>query len=105
MFGSNFDANFGIPAFPFDGMDPQGGMLGTNVQPPAGQPAPAAPPAAAAPPSGPTPAAPPAPGAPSPLGGGVLAPGGAQQQPAPTDSAQGQAPAAGIGSPFGKAGV
>lgn len=33
MFGSNFDANFGIPAFPFQSADPQGGLFGTNIDP------------------------------------------------------------------------
>jgi hypothetical protein len=33
MFGSNFGANFGLPDFPLQGMDPQGGYLGVNVEP------------------------------------------------------------------------
>ncbi len=117
MFGSNFDTNFGLPAFPFQGQDPQGGMLGTNV--PTGDPTapgsdsllpggPTAPqPAAGAAPAVGLPAAPPQPalGAPSPLGGGVLSPGAGAPQPSlgnPTDQT---APAAGVGSPFGKVGV
>jgi hypothetical protein len=63
MFGSNFFGNFGIPemqAFPYQGADPQGGMLASNAptsvqnpmsqnaapsgsQPIAGQPSPAGP--------------------------------------------------------------
>src|ERR1700733_381246 len=36
MFGSNFDANFGIPQFPFQGTDPQGGLFGANFSGDAG---------------------------------------------------------------------
>ena len=106
MFGSNFDANFGIPAFPLQGMDPQGGMLGTNIPPdPNAGPAPQTAPPPAAPPS---PAGPAALGA-SPLGGGPLAPsvGGAPANPpgatgGPPETPAAAPPAAGIGSPFGK---
>ena len=107
MFGSNFDANFGIPTFP-QGIDAQGGYLGPNAPavgqdpmsqnaaPSIGQPtAPAAPTAGG-------PAATPALGQPSPLAGGPLSPGGAQPQTQPTSPEAGVAPAAGIGSPFGK---
>jgi hypothetical protein len=94
MFGSNFFGNFGIPEQP----QPQAGVLGgqfgaapdgsaqQGAQMP-GQPLPAAGLAQAS--------AQPPPGATSPLGGGPLAPGGGLDQP-------GTAPAAGVGSPFGK---
>jgi hypothetical protein len=110
MFGSNFDANFGIPqqTFPFQGSDGQGGLFAPNAAPdsfadPSGAGSPGTPAA--------TPAVPPAaslgvaPVAPhptlSPLGGGPLAPGaGTPNQPAPPDPSQ-PAPAAGIGGQFG----
>ena len=106
MFGSNFNANFGIPDFPMQGMDPQGGMFGANqpvIDPAAGAPSqqPGQPPAAG------LPAAPQQPGIgqPSPMGGGVLSPGAGatpQMPGAPVASTQGTAPAAGLSSPFGK---
>lgn len=103
MFG-NFDQNFGIPAFPYQGQDPQGGFLGTNVAPesdPAAAGAVSLPggptsPQPSAPAAGMSPAPqPPTVGSPSPLAGGPLAP----QATPPTPET---APAAGIGSPFGK---
>lgn len=112
MFGSNFDANFGIPDFPYQGADPQGGYLGTNVPgpqqsqfaaPEGGQlnvGAPAATPDVAPQSS--------AIAAPNPLSAGPLAPGGASPQqhaPAPTGTVVEPPPAAGLGSPFGKPAV
>lgn len=106
MFGSSFDQNFGLPAFPYQGIDPQGGALGVNVEPTA-DPAAAG---SAALPGGPTsstpgsmPAAPTPATLSSPLGAGPLSPTGATPTlGAPSDASQGQAPAAGVGSPFGK---
>lgn len=106
MFGSNFDANFGIPTFP-QGIDAQGGYLGANAPVPGQQPsqnvAPAAPASPIGAPTGGQPAAPAAPalGSPSPLAGGPLSPGGGQPPQAPAPEA-GVAPAAGVGSPFGR---
>lgn len=117
MFGSNFFANFGLPDFPYQGMDPQGGMLGNNIDlgmSPAG---PTAAPGGAAPAGGiaaPQAAAPAAPqgnaaGA-SPLGpSSPLAPtpprmsdpGPAPQQLNDVGGPM-QPPAAGIASPFGR---
>jgi hypothetical protein len=110
MFGSNFDTNFGLPAFPFQGIDPQGGALAPNQSPAADPSLPGSPPAppAAAPslPGGGGPAQPALGGTTSPLGGGILAPGGQNpQQLAQQVPEQNQAPAAGIGSPFQKANV
>lgn len=109
MFGSNFDANFGIPAFPVQGLDPQGGMFGPTAPDPSGAAPmpgiPTAPPAAApgAPPAG---AQPTLGATPSPLGAGPLAPGTAAAPPPAPDQGMGQAPpAAGLGSPFGKPGL
>jgi len=110
MFGSNFDANFGIPAFPVQGMAPQGGLSGAtapdqggNAMPGVPAAPPAAPPAMAGPPAA---GAPPALGAASPLSAGALAPGAAAPPAPAPDQGMGQAPpAAGIGSPFGKPGV
>ena len=107
MFGSNFDANFGLPDFGFQGADPQGGYFGANA--PAEtqalnlggeQAPPRAVPGAPSGGAGKPPIA-----APSPLASGPLALGGGQppQQPAP-DAAP-PPPAAGIGSPFGKPAV
>ena len=104
MFGSNFDANFGIPTFP-QAIDAQGGYLGPNAAPDpmasqnAAVTTPVAPIGA---PTGGLPATPAAPalGSPSPLAGGPLSPGGPQTQPAAPEA--GIAPAAGIGSPFGR---
>ena len=111
MFGQ-FDQNFGIPA-----IDIQGGYFGnTAPAPDSGVAAEPGSGAALTLPGGPTStggapaaglpdAAPPALGAPSPLGGGPLAPGGgATPTPAMPESAP-AAPAAGLGSPFGKVGV
>jgi hypothetical protein len=109
MFGSNFDANFGIPTFP-QGVDAQGGYLGPNA--PIGGQAPMSPNAAPSPGQpasnpgaapAPGPAATPPLGQPSPLAGGPLSPGGGQPQTPPsTPEIGGSAPAAGIGSPFGR---
>jgi hypothetical protein len=113
MFGSNFDANFGIPAFPLQGVDPQGGLFGVNT-PPLSDPAaaqsgsplalpggPASPTSASGAPATAGPSQPSL-GAPSPLGGGVLSPGGGA---APSPAPETAAPAAGVGSPFGRASV
>jgi len=104
MFGSNFFGNFGIPEqqpFPYQGADPQGGMLGPNTPGPGQSAAPGGPAAPAAPIAGQgTPPAPPTLGAPSPLAGSPLAPGGGMTPPQPEQP--GQAPAAGVGSPFGR---
>lgn len=104
MFGSSYDTNFGLPAFPFQGADPQGGYLGVNVSPEADPAAAGAQSLPGGPTSSPTGAAPaaPAPPAASPLAGGPLSPGGAAPLGGVPDTSQGQAPAAGIGSPFGK---
>jgi hypothetical protein len=101
MFGSDFFKQFGIQPFPMQGMDHQGGMFGENTPRPEHefdpfkpeQPAPAA--------GLPQVPQPPAVGAPSPLGGGVLSPGAATPTP-PRMNDPGQAPAAGIDSPFGR---
>jgi hypothetical protein len=107
VFGSNFDEIFGIPAFPFQGADAQGGMLGANIQPPDANPNAGPAPLAGAPPAAPPSAAGPAAlGAANPLGGGPLAsavgtppnPPGINPQPEGSQPP----PAAGIGSPFGK---
>ncbi len=102
MFGSDFFAQFGIPAFPLQGMDPQGGALGTNVPPqidPSGN-------HTSSPPAGQPPASPPASGAYNPLALGPLSPGGgAAGVSQPTPPEQAPAPAAGIGSQFGKPGL
>jgi hypothetical protein len=109
MFGSNFTANFGIPEFPFQGTDAQGGLFAPNAP---GQdmsqnaaPGPAAPMGGITPAIG-QPTAPQSatPAAPSPLAGGPLSPGGAapQQPAAPDGGMMTPPPAAGIGSPFGK---
>jgi hypothetical protein len=108
MFGSNFFGNFGIPdpSFGYQGADAQGGYLGPNATPdPMAGGSQNAAPAPIGSPAGGLPSAPqqPAPAAPSPLAGGPLAPGGAQPQTQPTAPEAGVAPAAGIGSPFGKA--
>jgi hypothetical protein len=118
MFGSNFDANFGIPQqqpFPFQGADSQGGLLGPNAAPDsftnpgsAGTvgASPQQPPAqaAAAPPSAPPGGDPIAPHPTlSPLGGGPLSLGGAPNQATPQPAASPSAPAAGISSQFGGA--
>lgn len=109
MFGSNFDANFGIPQqpqFPFQGADSQGGLFGPNAMPdPNASPdtSGAAPPAApAVPPTGAGPAEPVAPHPTlSPLGGGPLSTG--SQPPAPQSPQTSPATsAAAIGSPFGR---
>lgn len=96
MFGSSFDQNFGLPAFPFQGADPQGGALGVNV-PPQSDPAAAqaAPPVPGGPLSAPQSGAPaqPALGAPSPLGPGALSPAGPLPG-APETPAAGQPPQA-----------
>ena len=111
MFGSNFMANFGIPEFPYQGADAQGGMFAANAPVPGQPPSQNAAPSPGQPASNPgapapSPAATPALGQPSPLAGGPLAPGGGQSQAPPsTPEIGGSAPAAGIGSPFGKAGV
>lgn len=112
MFGSNFDQNFGIPAFPLQGMDPQGGMLGANSpqSPVAGQSLAGSPqvgPAAASPlpASGGGMAQPSAPaslGAQSPLGAGALVPGAGGAMPPQTPETPSAPPAAGVGSPFGR---
>jgi preprotein translocase subunit SecD len=113
MFGS-FMENFGLNAFPWDSLDPQGGLFGQNApQTPliGSQPSGTAPPQPGgpgpAPPGGgnnvqpvAAPQAPPAPNAPatpqpSPLGS-PFAQGGT---PAPAPAAP--APAAGVGSAFG----
>lgn len=105
MFGSNFAANFGLPDFGYQGADPQGGYFAPNAPPAAGQ----NPSQNAAPSGGQLNLGTPSPGiaqspiaAASPLAGGPLAPGGGQppQQPNANPEA---APAAGVGSPFGKA--
>ena len=107
MFGSNFTANFGIPDFPYQGADAQGGYLAPNA--PGQDPSQNAAPAIGQPTTNPVAstgavggAAPPA--APSPLAGGPLAPGGAPptQPTAPDGGMMTAPPAAGIGSPFGK---
>jgi hypothetical protein len=103
MFGSNFMANFGIPDFPYQGTDAQGGYLGANAAPTpmGGQSQNAAPSPGAA--AAPGPAATPPLGQSSPLAGGPLSPGGGQPQTPPsTPEIGGSAPAAGIGSPFGR---
>jgi hypothetical protein len=101
-----FFGNFGIPDFGYQGADAQGGYLGPNAAPdPMAQASQNAAPAPIGSPAGGLPSAPqqPTPAAPSPLAGGPLAPGGAQPQTQPTAPEAGVAPAAGIGSPFGKA--
>ena len=114
MFG-NFDQKFGLPAFPLEGIDPQGGLFGVNV-PPSSDPTAAQPlpgsaqptpragmpaPAAGLPEKGAQPAL----GAPSPLGGGVLSPGSGLGPVSMNDPGPREAPAAGVGSPFGKVNV
>lgn len=104
MFGSDFFSNFGIPDPSFQGVDAQGGLFGPTTTPDQN-----APPAAGLPPT-PDKLAAGAPG--GVLGGGVLAPGGSALQPgsgtlsaapaAPPAQGQSSAPAAGIGSPFGR---
>ena len=103
MFGSNFNANFGIPEIP-DPTAPQAGMM---AQPGMMDPSAAPPQQPGQPPAAGLPAAPQMPGigSPSPMGGGVLSPGAGatpQMPGAPVDSTQGTAPAAGLNSPFGK---
>ena len=102
MFGSNFFGNFGIPDFGYQNADPQGGYLGTNVDPSQN-----ATPGADQPAAGPVGASPqPSIAGSNPLAGGPLAPGGATAQPAGATPGAAQAPpAAGIGSPFGKPGL
>lgn len=116
MFGSNFTANFGIPDFPFQGVDAQGGMFAPNTAMPGQNPSQNAAPAIGQPMTNPAAspgavggAAPPA--APSPFAGGPLSPGGGVPPSAATPGAihtsdntieQTAPPAAGIGSPFGK---
>ena len=105
MFGSNFDQVFGIPAFPLQGADAQGGLFGANIQPPgaADQVGNGPAPLTGAPPAPPSPAGPAALGANNPLGGGPLAPPSlGQPASAPPDGGMMTPPAAGIGSPFGK---
>jgi hypothetical protein len=105
MFGSNFDANFGIPTFP-QNIDAQGGYLGANAPVPGHEPASqiAAPAAPIGSPAGGLSAAPqqPSPAAPSPLAGGPLSPGGAPLQTQPAAPETATAPAAGVSSPFGR---
>jgi hypothetical protein len=106
MFGSNFFGNFGIPemqAFPYQGADPQGGMLASNaptsVQNPMSQ---SDAPSGSQPIAGqPSPAGPAALGPSSPLSSASLKSGTAtgSAQAAPQTSQQ--APAAGIASGFG----
>jgi len=113
MFG-NFEQTFGLPAFPMEGMDPQGGLFGANFAPssdatqnagpalslpgPETMPTGGTPPAGGLPPAALTPSL----GAPSPLSAGALAPGAGLAQPTGDQIA---APAAGIGSQFGKPNV
>lgn len=76
MFGSDFFGNFGIPNFPFQGSDPQGGLLGPNVSQNAA-------------PENMAVGAVTNPVGASPLGGGALAPGaGAPQTPASPQNPQ-----------------
>ena len=104
MFGSNFFGQFGIPempAFPYQGADPQGGMLAPNapVQSPMSQNDAGAGPAT--PIAGqPSPAGPAALGPSSPLSSASL---GRQAAPQPNSAPEvnQQAPAAGIASGFG----
>ena len=113
MFGSNFDANFSIPQFPFEGTDPNGGLFGANFSPDLGGSMEAGGLGAVAPPAvppgplsggGSIPGATPVAPHPtlSPLGGGPLAPGaGTPNQAAAPPEASPSAPAAGIGGQFG----
>lgn len=116
----DFLQNFGIPSFPFEGVDPQGGLLAPNVPGDpgaAGQMPGSQPPAAQTPPQamltgnpGGQPAAgqPPAPAGPSPLGSPLTlgnaspASGVASTLGAPSGNPaqSSDAPAAGVGSPF-----
>jgi hypothetical protein len=107
VFGSNFDQVFGIPAFPLQGADAQGGLFGANIQPPGASdqvgngPAPLT----GAPTAPPSAAGPAALGANNPLGAGPLAPPSGLGQPAPAPDGGMMTPpppAAGISSPFGK---
>jgi len=102
VFGSNFFANFGIPEFPYQGVDPQGGALAPNAPMPGSDPVSQNAAQPAAPAAGAPPTAPPQPS--SPLAGGPLSPMTSPQQPqAPIQPDQASAaPAAGIGSQFGK---
>ncbi len=108
MFGSNFSGNFGLPDFPYQGQDPQGGYLGVNIEP-------SADPAAAGSAVGGLPGGPitPAPGGSTP-GSPVPAPqpslGSPLAQPSPLappsqSPVHDAAPAAGVGSPFNKIGA
>jgi hypothetical protein len=108
-----FFGNFGIPDFGYQGADAQGGYLGPNAAPdPMAQASQNAAPAPIGSPAGGLPSAPqqPTPAAPSPLAGGPLAPGGIPLGTASPgaihtsdNTIEQTAPAAGIGSPFGKA--
>jgi hypothetical protein len=86
VFGSNFDANFGIPQFPFQGTDPTGGLFGANFSPDSGGSMDTGGLGAVAPP-----AAPP----------GPLAPGAGTPNQPPQPETSPPAPAAGIGGQFG----
>lgn len=119
MFGSNFFGNFGLPDFPYQGMDPQGGMLGNNIDtgipasgptaaPPSAAPAGgiAAPQAAPAPvaqgnAAGASPLGPSSPLAPTPPRMSDPGPAAAPQQLNDVGGPM-QPPAAGIASPFGR---
>lgn len=97
MFGSNFFGQFGIPDFGYQNADPQGGLFGPNApgQPPMSQnDAGGATPIAGQP----SPAGPAALGQSSPLSSAAMLPGSGA---APAQSAEQQAPAAGIASQFG----
>jgi hypothetical protein len=109
MFGADFAQHFGIPEFPFSGVDAQGGLFGANAPdqaligsqqlgPQSTAPPPQAPAAGI---GGPMASPSPSPLA-NPLQAGQLQPGtpmleGQPQQPT--------APAAGQGSPLGKPGL
>jgi hypothetical protein len=105
MFGSDFDRVFGIPAFPLQGADAQGGLFASNIQAPDANPgAGPAPMPGAPPPSAPAAASPAGPAA---LGAGPLAPATPQAPGQPAAMPDGGSmtpppPAAGIGSPFGR---
>lgn len=105
MFGSNFAGNFSLPEPQYQNMDAQGGALAPNVpNAPSGNQLPGGP-TSSTQPATPDPglpgAATPTPLA-SPLAGGPLAAGAVPQPGSAPDASQGQAPAAGVGSPFGK---
>ena len=106
MFG-DFMQNFGLNGLPWDGIDAQGGLFGSNApQTPlvGSQPAGIAPSRGGGGPAGPLPGAPAAPQGSPPVGGNLspMSPSGASPLANPAQPGQGGgAPAAGVGSPFG----